>query len=152
GGTRTHHRADDGTKLKGVGVEAAAFGDVNAMTPDALEVSFVDPVHRQYRKLVMSDDATTLLGGVFVGDIRRHARRRPRRGRPRGAAPSAVIAPQGVGDAPSGAELPDDAVVCSCNNVVAGTIRRAVNEQGCHSIGALKERTTAGTVCGSCVP
>ena len=152
GGTRTHHRADDGTKLKGVGVEAAAFGDVNAMTPDALEVSFVDPVHRQYRKLVMSDDATTLLGGVFVGDISLYAQLRPLSGRPLGADPSAVIAPEGGGDALSGAELPDDAVVCSCNNVVAGTIRRAVNEQGCHSIGALKERTTAGTVCGSCVP
>ncbi|MCT1910601.1 nitrite reductase large subunit NirB [Brachybacterium paraconglomeratum] len=152
GGTRTHQRGEDGTKLKGVGVDAAAFGDVNAMTPDALEVSFVDPVHRQYRKLVMSDDATTLLGGVFVGDIALYSQLRPMTGRALSADPSAVIAPEGGGDALAGAEMPDDAVICSCNNVSAGTVRHAVNEQGCHTIGAIKECTTAGTVCGSCVP
>ncbi|MEJ6542058.1 nitrite reductase large subunit NirB [Brachybacterium paraconglomeratum] len=152
GGTRTHQRGEDGTKLKGVGVDAAAFGDVNAMTPDALEVSFVDPVHRQYRKLVMSDDATTLLGGVFVGDIALYSQLRPMTGRALGADPSAVIAPEGAGDALAGAEMPDDAVICSCNNVSAGTVRHAVNEQGCHTVGAIKECTTAGTVCGSCVP
>lgn len=152
GGMRTHHRAEDGTKLKGVGVDAAAFGDVNATTPGALEVSFVDPVHRQYRKLVLSDDATTLLGGVFVGDIALYSQLRPLAGRALGADPSAVIAPEGGGDALAGAELPDDATVCSCTNVTAGTLRRAVHEDGCHTVGALKECTAAGTVCGSCVP
>ena len=115
-------------------------------------MSFVDPVHRQYRKLVMSDDATTLLGGVFVGDIALYSQLRPMTGRALGADPSAVIAPEGGGDALAGAEMPDDAVICSCNNVSAGTVRHAVNEQGCHTVGAIKECTTAGTVCGSCVP
>ncbi|PMC76666.1 nitrite reductase large subunit NirB [Brachybacterium sp. UMB0905] len=152
GRKRTHQRKDDGTKLKGVGVDAAAFGDVNALSPGALEVSFVDPVHRMYRKLVMSDDAQVLLGGVFVGDIELFSQLRPLVGRKLGADPSAVIAPDGGGDAMAGAELPDDATVCSCNNVDAGTVRRAVTEQGCHTLGAIKECTTAGTVCGSCVP
>ncbi|GAB2545546.1 nitrite reductase large subunit NirB [Brachybacterium huguangmaarense] len=153
GGERTHVRADAGTKLKGVpDTEAAAFGDVNAISPDALEVSFVDPVHRMYRKLVMSDDAKTLLGGVFVGDIALYSTLRPLLGRELGADPSAVIAPDGGGDAMAGAELPDDATVCSCNNIDAGTIRHAVTEQGCHTVGAIKECTSAGTVCGSCVP
>ncbi|MGY5764859.1 nitrite reductase large subunit NirB [Brachybacterium sp. DNPG3] len=151
GGERTHRRAEDGTKLKGVGVEAAAFGDVNAMSPDALEVSFVDPVNRKYRKLVMSDDAKTLLGGVFVGDIALYSQLRPLTGRTLGADPSAVIAPEGAG-AMADTELPDDAVVCSCNNVDAGTIRGAVTEHGCRTVGEVKECTTAGTVCGSCVP
>lgn len=152
GGGRTHRRAAEGTKLKSAGVDAASFGDVNALSPDALEVSFVDPVHRQYRKLVLSDDATTLLGGVFVGDISLYSQLRPLTGRALGADPSAVIAPEGGGDALAGAELPDDAVVCSCNNIAAGAVRHAVNEQGCHTVGAIKECTTAGTVCGSCVP
>lgn len=150
GGKRTHHRADDGTKLKGVGVEAAAFGDVNAISPNALEVSTVDPVNRKYRKLVMSDDGKLLLGGVFVGDIELYSQLRPLLGRELGADPSAVIAPEGVGMADTA--LPDDAIVCSCNNVDAGTIRHAVVEQSCHTIGAIKACTTAGTVCGSCVP
>ncbi|WP_396126908.1 nitrite reductase large subunit NirB [Brachybacterium huguangmaarense] len=150
GGDRTHHRADDGTKLKGVGVDAAAFGDVNAVSPDALEVSFVDPVNRKYRKLVMSDDAKRLLGGVFVGDIELYSQLRPLIGRELGADPSAVIAPEGTAMADTA--LPDDAVVCSCNNVDAGTIRNAVTEHECHTVGAIKECTKAGTVCGSCVP
>src|SRR5699024_5512331 len=129
GGTRVHERKDDGTKLKGVGVDAAAFGDVNALSPGALEVSFVDPVNRKYRKLMMSDDAKLLLGGVFVGDIELYSQLRPLIGRNLGADPSAVIAPEGGADAMAGAELPDDAVVCSCNNVDAGTVRHAIHEQ-----------------------
>ncbi|MCL6423735.1 nitrite reductase large subunit NirB [Brachybacterium sp. JHP9] len=152
GGSRVHKRLNDGTKLKGVDVDAASFGDVNALTADALEVSFVDPVNRKYRKLVMSDDAKILLGGVFVGDIDLYSQLRPMIGRELGADPSAVIAPEGGADAMAGAELPDDAIVCSCNNVEAGAIRHAVNEQGCHTLGAVKECTSAGTVCGSCVP
>lgn len=151
GGKRTHERGVEGTKLKGVGVEAAAFGDVNGVTPGALDVSFIDPFHRQYRKLVMSDDAKTLLGGVFIGDIELYSSLRPLVGRELGADPSALIAPAGAGAMPD-TELPDDAVVCSCNNVAAGTIRTAVTEQDCHTIGEVKECTKAGTVCGSCVP
>ncbi|MFC0673367.1 nitrite reductase large subunit NirB [Brachybacterium hainanense] len=150
GGERTHRRAEDGTKLKGVGVDAAAFGDVNAVTAGALEVSFVDPVHRMYRKLVMSDDAQVLLGGVLVGDISLFSQLRPMIGRRLGADPSALIAPEGT--AMSDMDLPDDAVVCSCNNVAAGTIRSAVTEQGARTVGAIKACTSAGTVCGSCVP
>ncbi|MFC8924016.1 nitrite reductase large subunit NirB [Cellulosimicrobium sp. NPDC057127] len=150
GGERAHRRADEGTKLKGVGVEAASFGDVNAVSAGALEVSFVDPVNRRYRKLVLSDDATTLLGGVFVGDVELYAALRPLLGRPLGADPAAVIAPDGEGLADT--ELPDEAVVCSCNNVDAGTVRAAVTEHGCTTVGQVKECTKAGTVCGSCVP
>ncbi len=150
GGDRTHHRADEGTKLKGVGVDAASFGDVNALSAGALEVSFVDPVNRQYRKLVLSDDAKTLLGGVFVGDIELYAALRPLLGRPLGADPAAIISPDGGGGVEL--ELPDDAIVCSCQNVTAGTVRGAVTEQGCTSMGQIKECTKAGTVCGSCVP
>ncbi|UVY82613.1 nitrite reductase large subunit NirB [Brachybacterium sp. NBEC-018] len=150
GGERTHRRAAEGTKLKSAGVDAASFGDVNALSPDALEVSFVDPVHRQYRKLVLSDDATVLRGGVLVGDVSLYPRLRPLVGRPLGTDPSALIAP--AGGAALETELPDDAVVCSCNAVDAGTIRRSVSEQGCRSVAEIKGCTSAGTVCGSCVP
>lgn len=149
GGTRTHRRAEDGTKLKSVGVDAAAFGDVNAITPGALEISTVSPISREYRKLVVSDDATTLLGGVFVGDISLYSQLRPLVGRALGADPEALIAPAGGGAVDL--ELPDDAVLCSCQNVQAGTLRTAIAE-GAHTIADLKAATKAGTVCGSCVP
>lgn len=148
GSSRVHKPSDASTKLKGVGVDAAAFGDVNALAPGALEVTFVDPVHNLYRKLVVSDDAKTLLGGVFVGDIELYPQLRPLLGRPLGADPSALIAPEGAGAVDL--EAPDDAVICSCNNVTAGTIREAI-AGGAHTIGDVKATTKAGTVCGSCV-
>jgi nitrite reductase (NADH) large subunit len=151
GGTSTYRPAPDGTKLKGVGVDAASFGDVFALTPGALEVMFADPVARTYRKLVVSDDARTLLGGVLVGDTTLYSSLRPMLGRPLGADPSAFLAPEGDAPAP-GADLPDDVVVCSCSNVSAGTVRAAVTEHGCTSVGEIKACTRAGTVCGSCVP
>jgi nitrite reductase (NADH) large subunit len=151
GGDAVHTRTPDGTKLKGAGVDAASFGDVLALTPGALEVTFADPVARTYRKLVMSDDAQVLLGGVFVGDIALYSSLRPLLGRPLGADPSAFLAPEG-GGAPAQADLPDDVVLCSCSNVSAGTVRAAVTEHGCRSVGEVKTCTRAGTVCGSCVP
>lgn len=151
GGTAVYERQPEGTKLKGVGIDAASFGDVFALTPGALEVTFADPVSRTYKKLVVSDDARTLLGGVFVGDIALYSSLRPLLGRPLGADPSAFLAPEGGGPAPT-TELPDDVVVCSCANVTAGTIRGAVTEHHCTSVGEVKACTKAGTVCGSCVP
>ncbi|RMI09079.1 nitrite reductase large subunit NirB [Cellulomonas triticagri] len=150
GGDSVYEKAADGTKLKGVGVDAASFGDVLGLTPGALEVTFADPVARTYRKLVVSDDAQLLLGGVFVGDIALYSSLRPLLGRPLGADPSAFLAPEGGGPAPT--ELPDDVVLCSCSNVSVGTVREAVTEHGCRSVGEVKSCTRAGTVCGSCVP
>jgi nitrite reductase (NADH) large subunit len=151
GGEAVYAKSPDGTQLKGVGVDAASFGDVLGLTPGALEVTFADPVARTYRKLVVSDDAQVLLGGVFVGDIALYSSLRPLLGRPLGADPSAFLAPEG-GAAPAQAELPDDVVLCSCSNVSAGTVRAAVTEHGCTSVGEVKACTRAGTVCGSCVP
>ncbi|NKY07615.1 YihY family inner membrane protein [Cellulomonas hominis] len=149
GGIRSYARTPDGTKLKGAGVDAASFGDVLGLTPGALEVTFADPVARTYRKLVVSDDARLLLGGVFVGDTDLYAQLRPLLGRPLGADPSAFLA-QGGG--PVVTDVPDDVVLCSCSNVTAGTVRAAVTEHGCRTVGEVKTCTRAGTVCGSCVP
>lgn len=151
GGTAIYERQPEGTKLKGVGIEAASFGDIFALTPGALEVTFADPVSKTYKKLVVSDDARTLLGGVFVGDIALYSSLRPLLGRALGADPSAFLAPEGGAEVPT-TEVPDDVVVCSCANVTAGTIRGAVTEHGCASVGEVKSCTKAGTVCGSCVP
>ncbi len=151
GGDATYSQPDAGATLKGVGVDAASFGDVFALTPGALEVTFADPIARTYKKLVVSDDAKILLGGVFVGDTSLYAQLRPLLGRPLGADPSAFLAPEGGAPIPS-ADLPDDVVVCSCANVTAGTVRGAVTEHGCMDVNAVKACTKAGTICGSCVP
>ncbi|MFC4004312.1 nitrite reductase large subunit NirB [Prauserella oleivorans] len=145
--------ADTSTKLKLMGVDVASFGDAHAATEGALEVVFNDAVNRSYKKLVVSDDAKTLLGGVLVGDAGEYNLLRPLVGNELPAEPAALIAPAGGGDGTVGVEaLPDDAQICSCNAVTKGAIGLAVTEQGCDSVAGIKECTRAGTSCGSCVP
>ncbi|HEY1968591.1 MAG TPA: nitrite reductase large subunit NirB [Pseudonocardia sp.] len=140
---------DMSTKLKLLGVDVASFGDAQAATEGALEVVVNDPVAGTYQKLVISDDASTLLGGVLVGDASRYAILRPLVGSALPADPVAMIAPGGVD---LGADaLPDSAQVCSCNAVTKGELRSAIGG-GAHDVPALKACTRAGTSCGSCVP
>ncbi|BDZ41493.1 nitrite reductase large subunit [Paraoerskovia sediminicola] len=150
GGDATVPAPDTATKLKLQGVDVASFGDAFGRTEGAVEIVWADPIGGTYKKLVMSDDARTLLGGVFVGDIAPYASLRPMLGRELPGDPGAFLLPEGTG-APA-LELPDEATVCSCNNVTAGTIRSAVTEHGCTDVESVKSHTTAGTVCGSCLP
>ncbi|WP_132119557.1 nitrite reductase large subunit NirB [Actinocrispum wychmicini] len=149
GGTATVPGADTSTKLKLLGVDVASFGDAHGATEGALEVVFNDAVAGTYAKVVVSDDAKTLLGGVLVGDASAYTMLRPMVGRPLPGDPASLIAPAGGGVA-LGA-LPDDAQVCSCHAVTKATINAAVIE-GCTDVPALKACTKAGTGCGSCVP
>jgi nitrite reductase (NADH) large subunit len=151
GGAATFPGADTSTKLKLLGVDVASFGDAFAEVPGSLEVVYADPVAGLYKKLVMSDDAKTLLGGVLVGDASAYASLRPMLGTELGSDPNAWLLPEGVGAAVTG-DLPDAANVCSCNNVTAGTIRESVCSGGCTDLGAVKACTKAGTSCGSCLP
>ena len=143
---------DDSTKLKLNGVDVASFGDAFAQTPGALDVVYADPVAGVYKKLVLSDDAQTLLGGILVGDASAYGMLRPLVGGPLGADPAAYLMPEGAGDALANAELPDEALVCSCNSVTAGTIRCAVTDEGCTDVAGVKACTRAGAACGSCLP
>ncbi len=158
GGQATFPGFDTATKLKLSGVDVASFGDGFARTEHALEIVYADPARGVYQKIVTTDDAKTLLGGIFVGDATPYMSLRPLLGRELPAEPGAYLTAAGSGDAPE-TELPDDAILCSCNNVPAGSIRDAIN--GCGScegnapvqdVPGLKSCTRAGTQCGSCVP
>ncbi|WP_066588112.1 nitrite reductase large subunit NirB [Cellulomonas timonensis] len=152
GGAAVVPPADTATKLKLAGVDVASFGDAFARTPGALEVVHSDPVAGVYKKLVLSDDTRTLLGGVLVGDASAYAGLRPMLGRALPGDPSAYLLPEGGSTAAGPADLPDDATVCSCNNVSAGSIRCAVTDGGCTDLAGVKACTRAGTSCGSCLP
>lgn len=158
GGDATFPGFDTATKLKLSGVDVASFGDAFARTEHALEIVYADPARGVYQKIVTTDDAKTLLGGIFVGDATPYTSLRPMLGRELAAEPGAYLTAAGGGEAPE-TELPDDAILCSCNNVAAGTIRDAVNGCGAcdgnapvQELGELKGCTRAGTSCGSCVP
>lgn len=141
--------ADMSTKLKLLGVDVASFGDAHGTTEGALSVVLHDAAKGTYAKLVVSDDAQTLLGGILVGDATAYSALRPLVGRPLPAEPATLISPAG---AELGADaLPDDAQICSCNNVSKGAICGAISEGAC-DIPAIKSCTSAGTSCGGCVP
>jgi nitrite reductase (NADH) large subunit len=150
GGEATFEGADLSTKLKLLGVDVASFGDAFAASDGSLEVVYADPLAGVYKKLVMSDDASTLLGGMLVGDASAYASLRPMVGGSLGSNPTAWLLPEGVAP-PSSASLPDEANVCSCYNVSAGEIRAAVTEHNCTNVAEVKACTNAGTGCGSCV-
>ncbi|WP_270408118.1 nitrite reductase large subunit NirB [Brachybacterium paraconglomeratum] len=149
GGDATFDGYDLSTKLKLSGVDVASFGDAFATTPGALDVVYTDPVSGVHKKLVLSDDAKTLLGGMLVGDASAYGALRPLVGGPLGADPAVHLLPAGGAAAPT-PELPDEAIVCSCSSVSAGTIRHAVREQGCTDAAEVTACTKAGATCGSC--
>ena len=149
GGEADFPGADLSTKLKLLGVDVASFGDAHATTAGALEVVLNDAVNKTYAKLVVSDDVSTLLGGILVGDATAYSTLRPLVGRPLPADPAVLISPVGA-EIGAGA-LPDDAQVCSCNSVSKKTICGAI-AAGAHDVCAIKNSTAAGTSCGSCVP
>jgi len=133
---------DTSTKLKLLGVDVASFG----ATDGPLDVVYADPAHGQYAKLVLTDDAHTVLGGILVGDASAYAALRAAVG---GPVPGKLADFLGAG-APE-VTLPGDAQVCSCNAVSKDAVVAAIGG-GCADVGCLKACTRAGTTCGSCVP
>ncbi|MFC4587181.1 nitrite reductase large subunit NirB [Sphaerisporangium corydalis] len=148
GGAAAFTGADLSAKLKLLGVDVASFGQLSG----ALDVTYMDPVAGVYKKLFISDDARTLLGGVCVGDAAPYALLRPMVGSELTAQPSDLLFAGAQGAGPDGAGYPDDAQVCSCNNVTKGEIRSAIAEQGLTDVAGVKKCTRAGASCGSCVP
>ncbi|HEY4613915.1 MAG TPA: nitrite reductase large subunit NirB, partial [Citricoccus sp.] len=150
GGSAVFPGFDTAAKLKLSGLDVASFGDGFATAAGALEVVYADPIGGVYQKLVVSQDARTLLGGIFVGDAGPYAALRPMLGRELPGEAGAFLTAAGHG-APADLDLPDDAQVCSCKDVSAGDLRRAVCA-GCPDLAGLKACTGVGTQCGSCLP
>lgn len=145
GGGGTFEGADMSTKLKLLGVDVASFGDAHATTTGALELVYSDAVTGVYKKLVISEDGKQLLGGVLVGDASAYGVLRPmvatstNPGIELPENPEDLILPAGRGLTEIG--LPDEAQVCSCNDVTKADIIAAA---------AAGETTRAGSTCGSC--
>ena len=151
GGDGAFTGADLSTKLKLLGVDVASFGDAFATTAGALELVFTDAVAGVYKKLVVSADATQLLGGILVGEASAYGLLRPMvsSGLPLPENPEELILPAARA---GGVAMPDEAVVCSCNNVTRASICDSVDAGDCDSVACVKTCTKAGSTCGSCLP
>jgi nitrite reductase (NADH) large subunit len=142
GGSAVFPGADTATKLKLLGVDVASFGAASG----PLDVVYADPAHGLYAKLVLSDDAQTLLGGMLVGDASAYATLRAALG---GPVPGKLA--DFLSSGPVDVTLPGTAQVCSCNAVTKNEVLAAVGA-GCTDVACVKACTRAGTTCGSCVP
>jgi nitrite reductase (NADH) large subunit len=148
--------ADTSTKLKLLGVEVASVGDAHAATPGARSYAYADEQGGIYRKLIVNEDGTRLLGAILVGDasqygsclqMMQHALKLPEH-------PEELILPARADARPEAsglAALPGSAQICSCNNVSKDAICAAV-ENGCTTLGTVKKATRAATSCGGCAP
>ncbi|WP_030167901.1 nitrite reductase large subunit NirB [Spirillospora albida] len=148
--TAVFEGADLSTKLKLMGVDVASFGDPFAGPEQgALGVTYTDPVAGIYKRLLVSDDAKTLLGGVLVGDAESYGTLRAYVG---GSLPGPPEQMLFGGTEAAGGDLPGATVICSCNNVSAESIRCSIADHSLTDVPAVKDCTRAGTSCGSCVP
>jgi nitrite reductase (NADH) large subunit len=149
--------ADMSTKLKLLGVDVASLGDAHATSPGARCYTFVDERKQVYKKLVVNEDYSKLLGGVLIGDAEDYGTwlQMMLNGLALPANPEELIVPvMEGGKKPAGlgvSALPASAQICSCNNVTKGAICSSI-DAGCTTIGALKTGTKAATSCGGCLP
>ncbi|MBM3072903.1 nitrite reductase large subunit NirB [Lelliottia sp. RWM.1] len=146
--------ADMSTKLKLLGVDVASFGDAHGRTPGALSYQWTHGPQQIYKKIVVSHDSKTLLGGVLVGDAGEYATllQMMLNGISLPKEPETLILPAVAGNAPKApgvAALPESAQICSCHNVSKGDICQAVST-GATDMGAIKQCTRAATGCGGC--
>jgi nitrite reductase (NADH) large subunit len=143
--------ADQSAKLKLMGVDVAMFGDPFCTDRVTKEVVLHDLVKGVYKRLVVSEDAKRLIGGILVGDASEYsmlaALARGQSDLP--VAPDELILGQRAGGFK--VELDDSAQVCSCNNVSKGQLCAQVKAGAC-TAGELKTLTQAGAGCGGCVP
>ena len=156
--TSTFTGADMSTKLKLLGVDVASFGDNFAKTPGAREIAITDTVQGVYKKLVLNEDGSRLLGGILVGEASAYGTllQFVQNGITLPPHPEDLLLPPREGKATTvgmGVEsLPDTAQICSCNNVTKGQICAAIQENNFTDVGSVKKCTKAGTGCGGCVP
>ncbi len=147
---------DMSTKLKLIGVDVASFGDPFISGNGIKTIAINDNHKGVYKRINISEDGKTLLGGIMVGDAEQYNMLLQ-------TCKNKVVLPPNPEDVILGSRggeesavagiigLPDDAVICSCEAITKGAICGAV-ELGYETVDAIKKCTKAGTGCGGCVP
>jgi nitrite reductase (NADH) large subunit len=139
------------TRLKVAGVDLAVMGVRDAEEGDEV-VTYIEPSRCIYKKLIVRDDR--LAGAIVMGDgaIVPSLLQAFGEGTRLSANRSELLFPAASETAPASVDrLPDAARICDCNAITKGRILEAALEGAC-TVGAIGERTRAGTGCGSCRP
>ena len=150
--------ADLSTKLKLMGIDVASFGEYELSAEEATPLTYVDPLGGVYKKLYFDRQGKHLLGGILVGDASDYGTLSilAKSGGELPCQPGELLGgPSGGGAAAAlggAASLPDDAQICSCNNVTKGDVCSAIVDGELTTLAEVKSCTKAGTGCGGCMP
>lgn len=148
---------DMSTQLKLIGVEVASFGDPFIENENVTAIVYENKFNGIYKRINVTKDGKTLLGGILVGDssdynglfqIYSNAMALPKN-------PEDLILGSRGGEASSfgsATDLPDTAVICSCENVTKGAICCSIIDETCSSLSDVVKLTKATTGCGGCKP
>ncbi|ETL82315.1 nitrite reductase [NAD(P)H], large subunit [Phytophthora nicotianae] len=150
---------DISTKLKLMGMEVGSFGDY---FPEFIKepfeaLTYNNPLEKVYKKLFFSSDGSKLLGGILVGDtsdfVRLSLMYKQKDTKPLVDPPNEILLGKRGGDGGNTVlDLPDEAQVCSCNNVSKGDICKAIKDKKLTKLGDVKKVCNVGTGCGGCMP
>ncbi|MES2375455.1 MAG: nitrite reductase large subunit NirB [Bacteroidota bacterium] len=157
GGSKLFYSYDMSTKLKLIGVDVASFGDAFITEPDCRTIVFEDTHKGIYKRINITTDGKYLLGGILIGDADAYNMLLQ-------TVNNKLVLPPNPEDlilgSRGGAEsegagvmnLPDDALICSCEAVDKAMICSSVTDLGITSVDGMKKCTKAGTGCGGCIP
>ncbi|KAF8491117.1 nitrite reductase [Gautieria morchelliformis] len=114
---------------------------------------YKDPFANVYKKYIFTADGKYLLGGMMIGDVADYIKlvAMVKKRKPLEIAPGELIVGSHASSDDGGADLDDDTQICSCHNVLKGSIKACVTA-GIDSITGVKAKTKAGTGCGGCLP
>ncbi len=147
---------DMSTKLKLIGIDVASFGDAFCTDQPHLPILYTDHKKGIYKRVNLTKDGKKLLGGMLVGDAEAYniLLQTMQNGLALPPDPEdLVLGARGGESQGMGVEcLPEEAQICSCENVSKGAICQAIQDKGLNSVKEVKACTKAGTGCGGCMP
>lgn len=148
---------DMSTQLKLIGVEVASFGDPFIENESVTAIVYQNKLTGIYKRINVTKDSQKLLGGILVGDssdynslfqIYSNSMKLPEN-------PEDLILGSRGGEGStmgSALDLPDTAVICSCENVTKGAICGSIEDGSCQNLSDVIKATKATTGCGGCKP
>ena len=147
---------DMSTKLKLIGVDVASFGEPFMPASKGHSIIFENKTQHLYKRINVSLDGKSLLGGILVGDASDYNMLHQvyLNGMAIPEDPSQLILPASEGGSSFGSvlDLPDTAQVCSCESVTKGEICCSITEGDCNNLGDVITKTKATSGCGGCKP
>ncbi len=148
---------DMSTQLKLIGVEVASFGDPFIENENVTAIVYENKLAGIYKRINVTKDSKTLLGGILVGDssdynglFQIYSNAMPLPKNPE----DLILGSRGGESSTLGnvMDLPDTAVICSCENITKGGICCSILDGTSETFSDVVKLTKATSGCGGCKP